>query len=114
MISYDFTSSVFLAVWEKVVAAVKAYAGNLKADVERMVQKYKPRIIEQLKKFKKVVIDEGKQLLIDMLGDAIKIIIRGGLPYEVQENDFKSGMYYTWITVFQIYMVSSFQNTRKQ
>jgi len=76
-------------IWEKVVAAVKAYTGKFKEDLEKMVTKYKPRIIEELKKFKTVVIDEGKQLLIDMLGDAIKIIIRGGIGYEeVEEFSF--------------------------
>merc|ERR1719447_855525 len=73
-------------IWEKVVAAVKAYTGKFKEDLQKMVTKYKPRIIEELKKFKTVVIDEGKQLLIDMLGDAIKIIIRGGIGYEEVEE----------------------------
>merc|ERR1712168_313574 len=79
-------------IWEKVVAAVKAYTGRFKGDVEKMVAKYKPRIIEELKKFKTVVIDEGKQLVIDMLGDAIKIIIRGGIGYEEEEYGLKE----TW------------------
>merc|ERR1719334_834193 len=57
-----------------------------------MVAKYMPRIIEALKKFKHVVIDEGKQLVIDMLGDIIKIVIKGGFGYELEEaqpNGFK-------------------------
>merc|ERR1712002_808683 len=76
-------------IWEKVQAAVKAYVGQYKEELEKLVAKYKPLIVEQLKKVKKVVIDEGKQLVIDMLGDAIKIIIKGGIGYESQENGFK-------------------------
>merc|ERR550534_841013 len=82
----------FKEIWEKVVAAVKAYVGKFKKDVEAMVAKYMPRIIEALKKFKHVVIDEGKQLVIDMLGDIIKIVIKGGFGYELEEaqpNGFK-------------------------
>merc|ERR1712002_835465 len=79
-------------IWEKVKAAVEGYFGHYKEELKKMVTKYKPKILEQLQKFKKVVIDEGKQLVIDMLGDAIKIIIRGGIGYESQENGLKE----TW------------------
>merc|ERR1712002_1066521 len=79
-------------IWEKVKAAVEGYFGHYKEELKKMVTKYKPKILEQLQKFKKVVIDEGKQLVIDMLGDAIKIIIRGGIGYESQDNGLKE----TW------------------
>ena len=59
--------------------AVKNYVGKYKEEMKKLVTKYKPKIIEELQKFKKIVIKEGKGLVIDMLGDAIKIIIRGGI-----------------------------------
>ena len=69
--------------------AIKGVTGPLKKDVEALITKYKPRIVEELQKFKKVVIEEGKGLVVEMLGDAIKIIIKGGIGYEaVEENSF--------------------------
>merc|ERR550534_2653845 len=66
-----------------------SYTGPLKEDLKKLVIKYKPRILEELQKFKKVVIEEGKGLVVEMLGDAIKIIIKGGIGYEaVEENSF--------------------------
>merc|ERR1712002_1271137 len=59
-------------IWEQVKAAVEGYVGAYKEELKKLVTKYKPRIIAELKRAKKVVIDEGKQLVIDMLGDAIK------------------------------------------
>ena len=80
---------------------MKAYVGKFKKDVEAMVAKYMPRIIEALKKFKHVVIDEGKQLVIDMLGDIIKIVIKGGFGYELEEaqpNGFKESKFAVFST----------------
>merc|ERR1712168_833492 len=39
------------------------------------------------KKIKKVIIEEGKSLIIEMLGDTIKIIIKGGISDETNELD---------------------------
>merc|ERR550534_1334024 len=68
-----------------------SYTGPLKEDLKKLVIKYKPRILEELQKFKKVVIEEGKGLVIEMLGDAIKIIIKGGIGYEAEESNSKIG-----------------------
>merc|ERR1712002_1428209 len=76
-------------IWEQVKAAVEGYVRAYKEELKKLVTKYKPRIIAELKRAKKVVIDEGKQLVIDMLGDAIKIIIKSGVGYEPQENGLK-------------------------
>jgi len=73
-------------IWEKVKAAVEEQAGHYKKEIDALVKKYKPRIVEQLQKVKKVVISEGKTLVIEMLGDAIKIIIKGGIGYEPEAN----------------------------
>merc|ERR1712002_1256188 len=73
-------------IWEKVKAAVQEQAGHYKKEIDALVKKYKPRIVEQLQKVKKVVISEGKTLVIEMLGDAIKIIIKGGIGYEPEAN----------------------------
>merc|ERR1712178_549073 len=82
-------SNGFKEIWGKVVEAIKGVTGPLKKDVEALITKYKPRIVEELQKFKKVVIEEGKGLVVEMLGDAIKIIIKGGIGYEaVEENSF--------------------------
>merc|ERR1712002_282614 len=74
-------------IWEKVKAAVQEQAGHYKKEIDALVKKYKPRIVDQLQKVKKVVISEGKTLVIEMLGDAIKIIIKGGIGYEEESND---------------------------
>jgi len=73
-------------IWEKVKAAVQEQTGHYKKEIDALVEKYKPRIIDQLQKVKKVVISEGKTLVIEMLGDAIKIIIKGGIGYEPESN----------------------------
>merc|ERR1739838_557518 len=79
----------FKDLWEKEKAAVQAQASHAKKEIMTLVEKYKPRILEELKKFKTVVIEEGKGLVIEMLGDAIKIIIRGGIENNEEENGFK-------------------------
>jgi len=72
-------------LWEKVKAAVKKYFGQRKAELEKLVVKYKPRIIAELQVFEKSLIKEGKTLAVDLLGDLIKIIISGGGEYSDDE-----------------------------
>ena len=77
-------------------AAVEAQASHAKKEIMTLVEKYKPRILEELKKFKTVVIEEGKGLVIEMLGDAIKIIIKGGIENNDEESGFKDRMLRTF------------------
>ena len=91
MLQYNFNVLTSI-VWEKVKAAVEAQAGHYKKEIKALIEKYKPRILQQLKKVKKVIISEGKTLIIDMLGDTIKIIIKGGISDQPQRNGMKERM----------------------
>jgi len=72
-------------LWEKIKQFIKAYLKDKEEDFEKMVTKYKPRLIELLKNFGKTLAHEGKGLAIDLLGDLIKIIIGWGSNDEPME-----------------------------
>merc|ERR1712212_670126 len=65
-------------LWKIIKAMVEAWAKEKEAELEKLVTKYKPELIKIAKTFEASLEHEGKGLLVDLLGDLIKIIISGG------------------------------------
>merc|ERR1712002_1330043 len=65
-------------LWKIIKAMVEAWAKEKEAELEKLVTKYKPELIKIAKTFEATLEHEGKGLLVDLLGDLIKIIISGG------------------------------------
>jgi len=74
MLDEDLEDSI-QELWEKFKMAVVKYALKQAALWKKFAAKYKPILITELNKFKKELIEGGRQLVIDMLQDIIKIII---------------------------------------
>jgi len=65
----------FKKMWEKVKAIVIKFIDERNVEWVKFAHKYKPVFIAEWKALAKDLIHDGKQLLVDMLSDIIKIIV---------------------------------------
>merc|ERR1711881_765151 len=77
----------FNKVWEKVEAAADNLVGVTKEQVQALIEKYKPEIIEGLNNVKQVILDSGKKIVIT-IRDEIVNIITGAEVAESEENAY--------------------------
>ena len=61
-------------MWEKVKAAARQLGTKTKEDVVSVIKEYKPKIVEALKAVGKVVIQAGKDWVIEVKDGIVKII----------------------------------------
>ena len=47
-----------------------------------LIEKYKPKVTDALTRVKKVIIDEGKKIIIEIIGDIVKIVVE-----DLQEDE---------------------------
>ena len=47
-----------------------------------MIEKYKPKVTDALTRVKKVIIDEGKRIIIEIIDDIVKIVVE-----DLQEDE---------------------------
>ena len=59
---------------EKVQNAVEKLQGDAKDYVEKLVEEYKPKVIEALNNAKSVVLDGGKKVLIQIRDQVVQIV----------------------------------------
>merc|ERR1719497_192480 len=74
-------------VWEKVKAAADNLVGVTKEQVQALIAKYKPEIIEGLNTVKQVILDSYKKIVIT-IRDEIVTIITGAEVAESEENAY--------------------------
>ena len=65
---------MFFIVWSKVQAALDGLGDDVKDVATKLVNKYKPKIMESLEKVKKMVLDGAESLLLELKGDFVKIL----------------------------------------
>ena len=65
---------IFFIVWSKVQAALDGLGDDVKDVATKLVNKYKPKIMESLEKVKKMALDGAKSLLLELQGDIVKIL----------------------------------------
>ena len=67
-------NSIFFLVWSKVQAALDGLGDDVKDVATKLVNKYKPKIMESLEKVKKMALQGAKSLLLELQGDIVKIL----------------------------------------
>jgi len=93
----------FNKVWDKVKAASDNLVGVAKEQVQALIEKYKPEIIEGLNTVKQVILDSGKKIVIT-IRDEIVSIITGAEVAESEENAYgiKDDMKDLWAKVKKV------------
>ena len=61
-------------VWTKVKAAAGKLSGKIRDDVKAAIENLKPQILDRLNKVKEIVINAGKQIIIQVRDDIVRII----------------------------------------
>ncbi|XP_057317714.1 uncharacterized protein LOC130662798 [Hydractinia symbiolongicarpus] len=64
-------------IWGKVKTAVTDLGDKIDAKTKELINKYKPKIVEGLKKVHKVVVIEGKKIVIQIINDVVKVVVGG-------------------------------------
>jgi uncharacterized protein YjhX (UPF0386 family) len=75
-------------VWGKVEAAASKVSEASKAEVQAIIAKYKPLIIEGLNDVKQVVITEGKRVVITIRDNIVKIIVNADITESNAANTY--------------------------
>ena len=70
-------SPIFILVWGKVKAAVKNVGDKISEKTKNLIDTLRPKIVEALKNVQRVIIVEGKKLIIEINGSIVKIITDG-------------------------------------
>merc|ERR1711962_705183 len=79
----------FNDLWEKVKAAAANLDDKIKAEVQEMIEHYKPKIIKGLETVKQVIIESGKKIVITIRDEIVDII--AGDDVELVESDPQMG-----------------------
>merc|ERR1712168_1166893 len=61
----------------KIAKIAKVYGEKILASLNAILEKYKDIIIDALTKDGKVIIDEGRTIVIEVVGDVVKVIVDG-------------------------------------
>merc|ERR1712168_303618 len=69
----------FAGIWEKVKKAASKIPGVVKDATDKIIQKYKPKIIKELNKVGEIVVDAGKKIMIKVKDDIVEIFVDGTL-----------------------------------
>ena len=94
---------LYFSVWEKVKAAARQLGTKTKEDVVSVIKEYKPKIVEALKTVGKVIIQAGKDWVIEVKDGIVKII-GGGEEGTSSGETFEGGS--------QIYIVYNSPNSK--
>merc|ERR1711962_78345 len=62
-------------IWGKVKEAMKKLGDNIKADAKKTIEELRPKITEALENLKKIVIDAGKKIVIQINDEIVKIVV---------------------------------------
>jgi len=69
--------AIFSDIWNKVKTAVSKFGSKAKAATNAIIEKYRPKIEKALQNAQKVIIVEGKKIVIEIVGDIVKVIVDG-------------------------------------
>ncbi|XP_066913764.1 uncharacterized protein [Clytia hemisphaerica] len=68
--------------WKKVTDAFEKAGDKISNQTRALIEKYKPKVTDALTRVKKVIIDEGKRIVIEIIGDIVKIVVE-----DLQEDE---------------------------
>uniref|UniRef100_A0A7M6DJI6 Uncharacterized protein n=1 Tax=Clytia hemisphaerica TaxID=252671 RepID=A0A7M6DJI6_9CNID len=68
--------------WKKVTDAFEKAGDKISNQTRALIEKYKPKVTDALTRVKKVIIDEGKRIIIEIIGDIVKIVVE-----DLQEDE---------------------------
>merc|ERR1712019_256567 len=68
--------------WQKVQDAFNRAGDKISNQTKALIEKYKPKVKDALERVQKVIIEEGKRIVIEIIGDIVKVTV-GDLEDEV-------------------------------
>ena len=68
-------NSLKILVWNKVKESLSQAGDKISEQTKALIEKYKPKIQDALQRVQKVIIEEGKRIVIEIINDIVKVTV---------------------------------------